>query len=181
MASPRGMAAALAGLLALAVCMLSTDAFVPGSVAPAGLSWAQTASRAVTSAGRPSAPLVVASRRPVPARLHQMVQMSVGLNFPKKIGTIIPGGFAEGVDYVRDGKGIQVGDLVLVSRSDGRCVCICQCVVCIMLAPHSCWCCDVLAPQFEIRRGHEVARPPVAEHLGGLRRRTGARCRFLSG
>ena len=40
---------------------------------------------------------------------------------PDSIGRPIPSDFMEGTDYMRDGRGLAVGDLVMVQRSDGRC------------------------------------------------------------
>ena len=49
----------------------------------------------------------------------QKASMSILMN-PGKIGVRIPAGFTEGSDFVRDGKNINTGDIVLVTRSDGR-------------------------------------------------------------
>ena len=39
---------------------------------------------------------------------------------PQLIGTMIPRSWTEGTDFVRDGRGIAKGDLVIIQRSDGR-------------------------------------------------------------
>lgn len=40
---------------------------------------------------------------------------------PQLIGTPIPRKWTEGTDFIRDGRGIGTGDLVIIVRSDGRC------------------------------------------------------------
>ena len=42
------------------------------------------------------------------------------LKYPDAIGKQIPGSFTEGKDYLRDGRNLGTGDLVLIQRSDGR-------------------------------------------------------------
>jgi hypothetical protein len=39
---------------------------------------------------------------------------------PQLIGTMIPRSWTEGTDFIRDGRGIAKGDLVIIQRSDGR-------------------------------------------------------------
>jgi len=41
---------------------------------------------------------------------------------PQLIGTMIPRQWTEGTEFIRDGRGIATGDVVIIRRSDGRCV-----------------------------------------------------------
>lgn len=99
-----------------------TDAFTVPSVP--GLS-AFTGSTPATTVG--SSKLVSLSEKRI-SPLHAKngvtgVSMAAVRN-PQLIGTTIPRSWTEGTDFIRDGRGISKGDIVIISRSDGRCTCV---------------------------------------------------------
>ena len=104
-------------LLGLSSCQ-RTAAFtvpsVPGLSAFAGSAPARTvgSSKLVTLNDNRRAPLQAQNAA-------SGVTMAAVRN-PQLIGTMIPRSWTEGTDFVRDGRGIAKGDLVIIQRSDGR-------------------------------------------------------------
>eukprot|EP00284_Hemiselmis_tepida_P009807 CAMPEP_0174923112 /NCGR_PEP_ID=MMETSP1355-20121228/6362_1 /TAXON_ID=464990 /ORGANISM="Hemiselmis tepida, Strain CCMP443" /LENGTH=329 /DNA_ID=CAMNT_0016168767 /DNA_START=178 /DNA_END=1164 /DNA_ORIENTATION=+ len=116
---PAGRAAALALIIMAAVMMSPVEAWGPlASSVPVGSSFAPSFHKAVSHAPhRSSAAAPATSAR---ATSNGGVQQAVmAAKNPNAIGVQIPAGFSEGADYTRDGKNLNPGDLVLITRSDG--------------------------------------------------------------
>lgn len=126
-AARRGRGALIAAsvlIVAAAMCLSPAEAFN----APAGSVRLGVSS---FSAAKSTAPIRPASgawgfgsggltkARAAPSSSVQSVSMG-SLKNADKIGAKAPAAFAEGTDFLRDGKNMGPGDVVLVSRSDGR-------------------------------------------------------------
>eukprot|EP00282_Hemiselmis_andersenii_P035573 CAMPEP_0169430640 /NCGR_PEP_ID=MMETSP1042-20121227/2509_1 /TAXON_ID=464988 /ORGANISM="Hemiselmis andersenii, Strain CCMP1180" /LENGTH=477 /DNA_ID=CAMNT_0009540973 /DNA_START=155 /DNA_END=1585 /DNA_ORIENTATION=- len=113
-----GRAAALALLFLAAAMMAPVDAWGPfGSSVPVGSSFVQTHKAVSHAPFRTAATAPATSHRATPNGGVQVAIMQA--RNPDAIGVRIPAGFNEGADYIRDGRNLNPGDLVLISRSDG--------------------------------------------------------------
>lgn len=138
-------AAYVAPVLAAVAFLGCTDAFSVSSLP--GVSAFAPAAPATNALGSWKLASPVDSRRaPLRAQNGAAGVSMKAVRNPQLIGTLIPRQWTEGSDFIRDGRGISTGDLVIIRRSDGRCVgrtgssdaCCCS---------HSCSCFAVLPCQ----------------------------------
>lgn len=121
----------IAAILAMGLWLTPAEAFAPWNAVPrqgaSSFSAAQEAA-AVSRAPRgmfgnfifgSSSRTQAATVRAAPSSGIRGASMG-NLKNGDKIGIQIPQSFSEGADFVRDGKNLKIGDIVLVTRSDGR-------------------------------------------------------------
>jgi hypothetical protein len=114
-------AAYVAPILAAVAFLGCTDAFSVSSLP--GVSAFAPAAPATNALGSWKLASPVDSRRaPLRAQNGAAGVSMKAVRNPQLIGTLIPRQWTEGSDFVRDGRGISTGDLVIIRRSDGRCV-----------------------------------------------------------
>jgi hypothetical protein len=114
---------ALPALLAVAVLSgggAGVDAFAPSIPGLSRFSSSATQPQAARSKASFSLGRWLPQSRMLQARDTGVTSVSM-LKNQNSIGAEIPtNNFVEGEDFVRDGRGLAVGDLVMINRSDGR-------------------------------------------------------------
>jgi hypothetical protein len=121
----------VAAILAMGMWLTPAEAFAPWSAVPRqGASSFSAAQEAAALSRAPrgmfgnfifgsSSRTQAATVRAAPSSGIRGASMG-NLKNGDKIGIQIPQSFSEGADFVRDGKNLKIGDIVLVTRSDGR-------------------------------------------------------------
>lgn len=113
--------ACVAPVLAVVALLGYTDAFTVSSLP--GVSAFAPVAPATNFLGSSKLASPVDSRRaPLRAQNGAAGVSMKAVRNPQLIGTLIPRQWTEGSDFIRDGRGISTGDLVIIRRSDGRCV-----------------------------------------------------------
>ena len=115
---------ALPALLAVAVLSGGGDgvyAFAPSIPGLSRFSSSATQPQAARSTASFSLGRWLPQSRIMQPRDTGVTSVSAALKNTNSIGTSVPtNNFVEGEDFVRDGRGLAVGDLVMINRSDGR-------------------------------------------------------------
>ena len=113
-------AAPILAVAILGLCSLPrTDAFTVPSLP--GLSSFTGSAAPVNTVGSAKLQTLADQRSRLQARDGASGMAMKAVRNPQLIGTQIPRQWTEGTDFIRDGRNIGTGDLVIISRSDGRC------------------------------------------------------------
>jgi hypothetical protein len=113
--SARQLVCALPLLLAIACWVSPSEAFVPANLGRGFLGPSNLVSSTLGRSGAllEKARIGDARAKGMPSLITMMADR---LKNAAKVGVKIPPGFSEGADFVRDGKNLKAGDLVLINR-----------------------------------------------------------------